>query len=186
VGTSYFRTRLGAAKAAGERKLNGAVPYLRFRAEYDEVPTVKEASIKALGAIWDGESKTVLEKLFSDRKTSDRTRILAAEMLIQNDPGGYTDRVIEEMDDAQKRNQKALYNGFLKDVCAGKTGKLEGLVRRFLSSGGVVEKSYALDMILTNEFKSFAAEIRLLADEKNSGIARKAKAVLEKLGLPQS
>ncbi|MDR0567706.1 MAG: HEAT repeat domain-containing protein [Spirochaetaceae bacterium] len=183
---SYYRTRIAAAKASGERKLAGAVPYLRFRAEYDEVPTVKDEAIKALGAIWDAESRAVLDALFSERKTSDRTRILASEMLIQNDPGGYAERVIAEMDDAQKRNQKALYSGFLKAVGSAKTGKVEPLVRRFLSTGGVIEKSYALDMTLTNEFRGLAPEIRLLLEEKNNGLARKAKAVLEKLGIPLS
>lgn len=181
---SYFRTRLGAIKAAGTRKLSGAIPYLRYRAEKDEVLTIRDEALKALGAIGTGESRTVLEELFSERKTSDRVRALAAEMLIQNDAGTYADKVIAELDDAKKRNQTALYNGFLKAISAAKTGKVEDLARRFLSSGGAIEKSYALDMTLTNEFRSLAPEIRgLLEDKKNSGLARKAVATLEKLGI---
>jgi HEAT repeat protein len=180
---SYFRTRLGAAKAAGTRKLTSAIPYLRYRAEKDEVPTVKDEALKALGAIGSAESRTVLEELFSERKTSDRVRILAAEMLIQNDAGSYADKVITELDDAKKRNQTALYNGFLKAISAAKTGKVEDLVRRFLNSGGVIEKSYALDMTLTNEFRSFAPDIQALLKDKNSGLAGKARATLEKLGI---
>ncbi|MDR2535703.1 MAG: HEAT repeat domain-containing protein [Treponema sp.] len=183
---SYYRTRIGAAKAAGERKLAGAVPYLRYRAEYDEVPTVKDEAIKALGAVGTSESKAVLDALFSDRKTSDRTRMLAAQMLIDNDPGAYADKVIVELDEAKKNHQTPLYNGLLKAISAAKTGKVEGLVRRFLNAGGVIEKSYALDMTLANEFRGLAPEIRGLLDDKSSGLARKARATLEKLGLPTS
>ncbi|MDR0562764.1 MAG: HEAT repeat domain-containing protein [Spirochaetaceae bacterium] len=183
---SYYRTRIAASKASGERQLAAAVPYLRYRAEYDEVPTVKDEAIKALGAINNADSKAVLDDLFSNRKISDRVRMLSAEMLISNDAGMYAERVIAEMEDAQKRNQKALYSGFLKAVSAAKTGKVEDLARRFLNTGGVIEKSYALDMTLTNEFRTLAPEIRLLLDDKNGSLARKAKATLEKLGMPAS
>ncbi|MDR2494395.1 MAG: HEAT repeat domain-containing protein, partial [Spirochaetaceae bacterium] len=110
---SYYRARIGAAKAAGQRKLAGAVPYLQYRAEYDEVPAVKDEAVKALGAIGNGESAEILAALFGERKVSDRVRILAAETLVSLDAGTYADRVAAEMDDAKKRNQTALYNGFL-------------------------------------------------------------------------
>lgn len=180
---SYYRTRIGAAKAAGERKLASAIPYLQYRAEKDEVSTVKDEAIKALGAIGTNEAKAVLESLFAERKTSDRVRVLAAEMLINNDPGSYAEKIIAELDEAKKRNQTNLYNGFLKVISMAKTGKVEDLARRFLNSGGVIEKSYALDMTLTNEFRSLAPDIRLLIEDKNNGLARKAGATLEKLGV---
>jgi len=78
---SYYRTRIAAAQASRQRKLAAAVPYLKFRAERDEVPAVKEDSIRALGAIADGESIKVLEALFTERKNSDRVRITAGEMI---------------------------------------------------------------------------------------------------------
>jgi hypothetical protein len=66
-----------------------------------------------------------------------------------------------------------------------KSGTLESLARRFISAGGVIEKSLALDLILNNEFRSLADEVRNLLDEKKYGvsIARKAKNTLERLGL---
>jgi hypothetical protein len=67
---SNYRSRLAAAQAARQRKLAAAVPYLKFRAERDEVPAVKDDSIRALGAIADGESLNVLESLFIERKTA--------------------------------------------------------------------------------------------------------------------
>ncbi|MDR2632420.1 MAG: HEAT repeat domain-containing protein [Treponema sp.] len=181
---SYYRTRIGAAGAAGTRKLSAAIPYLQYRAERDEVPAVRDEAVKALGAIGNAQALAILERLFTERTTPERIRIGAAQMLLRNDPGVYTEKVIREMDDAQKTKRNSLYNGFLKALSETNTGKLEDLVRRLLSSGGVIEKSYALDMIVRNEFRSLAKEIRsMAADEKNTGLARKARNTLEHLGL---
>ncbi|MDR1030265.1 MAG: HEAT repeat domain-containing protein [Treponema sp.] len=181
---SYYRTRIGAASAAGTRKLTAAIPYLQYRAERDEVPNVRDEAIKALGAIGNAEAKLVLEELFTERKHASRIRIRAAEMLIANDPGTYLEKVIVELDEAKKAKQTSLYNSFLGVLSRAKTGKIETQVRRFLDSGGVIEKSTALDMISLNELRSFAPELRTLRDDpKNTSLARKARNTLEHMGL---
>jgi hypothetical protein len=182
---SYYRTRIGAAQAAGQRKLEAAVPYLRYRAENDDVPNVKDEAIKALGAIWNSEAITVLETLFSERKNSDRVRILAGEMLLVNDAALYTARTIVELDDAKTRNQTALYNGFLRILGSGISRDLEALASRFFATGTVIEKSYALDIAVNNNFTSLEEDIRNCLDERRNGasLARKARTTLEKLGL---
>jgi HEAT repeat protein len=179
---SYYRTRIGAAQAARKRKLEEAVPYLEVRIERDDVPAVKDESIRALGAIGSGKAVEILEKFFNEQKYSDRIRILAGNMLMDNDADKYVDKLIVELDSAKKANQTALYNGLLKIVGGSKTGKLESITRRFLESGGVTEKSYALDMAVNNNFRGFSREIGALVEDKNASLARKAKATLEKLG----
>ena len=182
---SYYRTRIGAADAAGRRKMEAAVPYLRFRAENDEVPQVKDEAIKALGAIWNKEAAEALELLFFERKNSDRVRAIAGEMLLLNDPALFSPRVIVELDDAKTRSQTTLYNGLLRILSPAVSPDLEELAKRFFVSGTVVEKSYALDIAGNNSFTSLAEEIRILLDEKigGPGLARKAQSTLEKMGL---
>jgi HEAT repeat protein len=180
---SYYRTRIAAAQAARERKLESAIPYLQYRAERDEVPAVKDEAIRALGAIGSDEALEILADLFGERKNADRVRLLAAEMLIQNKGDTYAGKVIVELDEAKQKNLTPLYNGFLRVLGAAKTQTIEDLARRFFFSGGVVEKSYALDMTVNNEFRSLADQVRELTDEKNGSLARKARTVLEKLGL---
>jgi predicted trehalose synthase len=180
---SYYRTRIAAAQAAKERKLEIAVPYLRYRAERDDVPAVKDEAIRALGAIGNAESLSILSELFTERKNTERVRVLSAEMLLQNNADAYTAKVIEELDEAKKRNYTGLYNGFLRVLGSAKTQVLEDLARRFFSTGGVIEKSYALDMTLNNEFRSLAEQVRTLTEDKNASLARKARSALEKLGL---
>jgi hypothetical protein len=180
---SYYRTRMAAAQAARDRRFLEAVPYLRYRAERDDVPAVKDEAIKALGAIGDGNALDFLSTLFGDRKNADRSRILAAEMLLQNDADRYAPKVIEELDEAKGKNQTALYNGFLRVLGAAKSPVLEELCKRFFASGGVVEKSYALDMTLNNSFRSLSTQVKELQDEKNGSLSRKSHLVAEKLGL---
>jgi len=176
---------MGAAQAAGKRRLESAIPYLRYRAENDDVPNVKDEAIRALGAINTSETTEILNTLFSERKNSDRVRIIAAEMLLLNDADSYGSRVFVEMEEAKQKNLTALYNGFVRVMAAAKGSSLEDLVRRFIAVGGVVEKSLALDLVLNNEYRGLAEEVRALLDEKahSATIARKAKSTLEKLGL---
>ncbi|MDR1143008.1 MAG: HEAT repeat domain-containing protein [Spirochaetaceae bacterium] len=181
---SYYRTRIAAAKAAGERKLRAAVPYLRFRSENDDVPAVRDEAIKAMGAIGGGETEKILEELFKERKNSDRIRINAAEMLLAGTSGDYASAVIAELDEAKTKNQTALYNGFLRILGGAKSEDLKSLARRFFAGGGVVEKSYALDICLNNDFRDLAGEVRSLTDPKHGSLSRKSLALLEKWGLP--
>jgi HEAT repeat protein len=182
---SYYRTRIAAASAAGKRRLESAIPYLRYRAENDDVLAVRDEAIKALGSINNIETMVILDSLFSERKNSDRVRIIAAEMLLQNDADKYGTRVGLEMDEAKSKNQTPLYNGFIRILVTAKSAALEDLARRLIATGGVIETTLALDLILNNEFRGLAEDIRSLLDEKKSGasIARKAKSTMEKLGL---
>jgi HEAT repeat protein len=180
---SYYRTRLAAAKAARDRRMAGAVPYLKYRAERDDVPNVKDESLRALGAIGGADVIKILDGFFSEKKNSDRVRILAAEMLVTNESDAYIDKVIRELDDAKAKNQTALYNGFLKVIGEAKSPRLEAITRRFFTAGGAIEKSYAMDMAANNDFKNMSEELKKLKEDKNSGLSRKAARTLEKLGI---
>ena len=180
---SYYRTRIAAAQASRQRKLAAAVPYLKFRAERDEIPNVKDEAIRALGAIGTSEAIPVLESLFTERKNADRVRLLAAENLMQNSPAAYLDRLIVETDEAKQKNQTPLYNGFLKIIGQTQTENMEGISRRLMKSGGVIEKSYGLDIAANNGLSGLAEEIKALTSDRNESLKRKARRTAEKLGI---
>jgi len=184
---SYYRTRIAAAQASRDRKLAAAVPFLKFRAERDDVPSVKDESIRALGAIANDDAITVLESLFTERKNTDRVRILAADMLGKNSSQKYFSKIVVELDDAKKRNQTNLYNGFLKIIGETVTetdkSEIETVARRFLSTGGIMEKLYGLDMASNNKLTGLKEEIITLTKDKNEGLSRKAKRTAENLGI---
>ena len=182
---SFWRTRMGAAQAAGQRQMIAAVPYLRFRAENDEVPQVRDEAIRALGAINTDESIAIVDTLFFNRRSSDRVRLVAGEVLMQYRADSYAIRVSAEMDDARQRNQTPLYNGFIRLMSTAVSDSLEPFARGLLQTGGVIERSLGLDLVINNEFSGLAEEVRNLLDEQRHGISisRKARLAMERLGL---
>ena len=184
---SYYRTRIAAAQASRERKLAKAVPYLKFRAERDEVPNVKDESIRALGAIANDEAFEVLLSLFSERKNNDRVRILAADMLIKNSGGKDINKLIAELEEAKRKNQTNLYNGFLKvtgeAVIEGNKSEAQRIASQFMRNGTVIEKFYGLDIANNNKLDALKEEIIALTKEKNESLARRAKRTAEALGI---
>jgi hypothetical protein len=122
-----------------------------------------------------------MDSLFSSRRTSDRVKILCAEILIREKPDAFAAKVIAETDDAKKRNQNSLYNGLLKALSTAKTPLVENLAKRFLVSGGITEKSYALDIIVNNRFTALVRDVEALLEDKNQSLARKAQASLAAL-----
>ena len=184
---SYYRTRIAAAQASRDRKLTAAVPYLRFRAERDDVPNVKDEAIRALGAIANEEAVEALSSLFLERKNADRVRILAADMLIKNTAGRDFGKLMVELDEAKTKNQTNLYNGFLRvvgeAVVENNRSDVEGVARRFMQSGTLMEKLYALDMALNNDLKGLREEIITLSKDRNESIARKARRIADGLGI---
>jgi HEAT repeat protein len=184
---SFYRTRLAAAQASRERKFIDAVPYLKYRAERDDVPNVRDEAIRALGAIANEESMEVLSSLFYERKNTDRIRIAACEMLMKNAADENIGKLVAELDDAKTRNQTNLYNGFLKitgeTVLSGDKNIMEDITRRFLRSGTVIEKSYGLDMAVNNSLSSLSTEITAVTKDRNESLARKAQRTAERLGI---
>jgi len=180
---SFFRTRIAAAQASRDRRLAAAVPYLKFRAERDEVPNVRDEAIRALGEIGSAEAVQALESLFSERRNSDRIRILAADMLMKNASDENYKKLLEEMEEARRRNHTTLLNGLLRvageTILYGDKTDMENLVRRFMQGTVVIERLYALDMIANNNLTGFEAEINNMTQDRNEGIARKAQRTLD-------
>jgi len=182
---SFERARVAAAHASRERRLEAAVPYLRFRAARDDSLNVREQSIRALGAIGTAEAMGAVEELFAERMNSWRVRLAAAEMLMNRDPDRHLGAFVEEMDEARRRNFTALHNGFLRILGGTTAGNLEPIARSLMAERGVVERSYALEIAANNNLVALGDEIRGLAGDSNQGLARRARRTLERLGLPQ-
>jgi len=91
------------------------------------------------------------------------------------------------LDEAKRRNQNNLYNGLLKAVGetimeGDKTG-IANITRRFIQTGTVIEKLYALDMAANNGLLGLKDYIVNLTKDRNEGIARRARRTAEILGI---
>ncbi|MCL2599689.1 MAG: HEAT repeat domain-containing protein [Treponema sp.] len=180
---SFYRTRVAAAQASRQREFAAAVPYLRFRATRDENHTVREHSIRALGAIANNEAMQTLEELFTERRNPQRVRLVAGEMLMQSQPNRFLDAFIAEMDEARQRNLTSMYNGLLRILSNTTAGNMEPITRRLMAESGIVERSYALEIAANNNLVALADEIRTIAEDSNQVLARRARRTLDRLGL---
>jgi len=181
---SHDPTRIAAAKASGERKLASAVPFLRFRATRDENQSVREQAIRALGQIGGSEATGIVKELFEDRLSPLRIRLVAAEVLLETGGGYFPDKLVEEMDEAKRRNSNAVYNGFLGILGKARSGgNLEAITRRLLGESGTTERNTALTMAVNNNLRNLAPEIRAIAEGSNESLARRARITLERMGL---
>lgn len=178
---SYYRTRIAAIKASAAKQFADAVPYLKFRAENDEQQSVRDEALRALGEIGNGKAASALEAIFNDKRTSDRSRVIAAGQLVKIDAGKYADDIITKIDESKRLNQKILYNGLVGVISTAKSDKLRPLAEKLFSSKDASDKAWALAITETNRFTNFKDEVEKLANEKNSGLANRAKIVLEKL-----
>lgn len=179
---SFYKVRLISADLAGERKLAAAVPFLIYRAERDEVPAVKDASIRALGRISSADATAFLNRIFADKRTGDKAKISIASALLESDANGSIGTIIAAMDEAKKSKQKAeLFNGLAKRLASVVSPQLEDLARRFLASPDIIDKHYGLDIVIANGFASQIETIRPLASDKSVALATKARLALEKL-----
>jgi HEAT repeat protein len=178
---SYYKTRLAAVKAAGKRKLKDAIPYLKFRAEKDEVPAVREEALRSLAEIGTSECARIIEAVFDDKKSPDRLKSLAAKSLIETDADAYAEKIMLSLDEAKRLNQKQLYSGLMAALSKAKTGRVKPLVGRLFASKDAVDKAYALELTALNRFDAFRGEVDNLATGEKSGLSRKAKEVLATL-----
>jgi HEAT repeat protein len=181
---SFYKTRIGAAKAAADKKLVSAVPYLRYRAQRDEVPAVQDEAVRSLGAIADGTAKTALETLFNDKGTNDRLKIIVCEMLVKIDPNAYVEKVIGAFDTAKANKNSALSSGLSKVLSTAVSPKMEDLALRFIASSDMIEKLYGLQIIKNNKFTSLVEKVKSMKDEKNPSLNRKVTETLDALGAP--
>lgn len=178
----YYKTRMAAAKAVSERKLRTAVPYLAYRANYDEVPQVREESLRALASIGGGEAENAIAKVFEDKKATERVRSVAGEAYLAIAPKRGVPALVEELDRAKKDKRTAFYNALAKALSGTESPLLEPLAVRLMASKELLDQLYGLDIIKKNHFTALKDSVRKLAEGSGSAtLVRKAKETLEAL-----
>lgn len=175
---SYYKARIAAARVCGERKISDAIPFLAYRSKYDEVSSVKQAALDALGAIGTNECFDVVADVFSDTKAIDSVRINAAKILISENPLSWLPKVKPILDSAKSDKRMVFYNGLAKLVSETKDENTKPYVEYFLVSNEIIDIHYALDIIILNSFTAYKDDVQKLSGHKNKSIAQKAEKAL--------
>jgi HEAT repeat protein len=176
---SYYKSRIAAAEIAGNRRLAASVPFLKFRAENDGVGAVREAAVRALGAVADEQSLAALDAIRQSPSYPDNLRVLAVDGLLRADGIRFGTAAVEAFAAAKKAKQTVMVAGLLKIFAAAKSPALEGTADTLLASTDIVERLTAFDIIAANRFVGFRERIEGFVSDKNAAIANKAKAALK-------
>jgi len=177
---SYYKIRLVSARLAGERALDVAVPYLIYRTEYDDVPSVKEESIKALGYIVNPSSESFLAEYFTNKTTTEKMKAITADALLKINTTKYIPQIIRAYDDARNNKKKTLQAGLANVITRIIDPSLLDFAKRLINSDDIIERNYGLDISVTNLFGGMMEQIEILSNDKsNMTLALKANKALK-------
>jgi HEAT repeat protein len=177
---TYYKVRLQSIIAMQQKKMPDAIPYLLYRAKNDPVETVKLQAFEALGSYNTDETKTWLQSIFLDEKSSDAFRLKAASTLLQNNPDFIFPDIekvsLQVVSDDKKKNFRYELG---KLIAANPDQRSSNIASAFLGSKDVLTKSLGLDMYAKNKYPGLKPVVEgMAADEKLGALQRRAKKIL--------
>lgn len=178
----FWKVRLSATEALGERKSTKAIEILEYKAEKDPEINVKMSAIEALGKIGTEESYEFLRNLYNKSNTSTNIRTKTAQIIIENDLDNSFEKINETIKNEWEKDKSALLNYTCKFLCKEKNEKLSPLLEKMLDHKDITIKIYGIRGIATNGFANFKDRLEELDNDKTNMSVRKAALdALEKL-----
>ena len=179
---SFWRVRVSAAEALGERGSKNAVEILIYKANKDPEKNVKLAAIKALGKIGDSDSMDFLRDLYKKPTTNQSVRTTAAEIIIENDLTDSIDVIKVVLADEWEKDNSAVLSYSCKFLSKAENTKLEPLFEQMLNHSDVAIKIYGIRGVELNGFGSLKERIEKLTEEGvNNSVRKAALAAVEQL-----
>ncbi len=181
---SFWRVRVGAAQALGDKKSVGAVPILEYKARYDPEPNVQGAAIAALGKIDSGGAPDFLKGLYGNDLLGPARRTEALDALVANDLSGSLPAITKVID-AQwaKDPQSSLLDYTAKQLSQARDPALHDLYGRLLKAPTVNLRIYGIRGAALNGMTDFRPEIEAMSRDKTAAepVRAAAEAALQVL-----
>ncbi len=179
---SFWRVRVSAAEALGERESKKAVDILIYKAKKDPENNVKLAAVDALGKIGGQTSMDFLRDLYKKNTTPQSIRTKAAEIIIENDINDSIDFITTVLAEEWEKDNSAVLGYTCKFLSKAEHGRLEPLFEQMLNHKDVAVKIYGIRGINLNKFTSLKERIEELTKEGvNSAVRKAALSALEEL-----
>ena len=179
---SFWRVRVSAAEALGERKSKAAVDILMYKAKKDPEKNVKLAAVEALGEIADSKSLDFLRELYRKNTTAPSIRTKAAEIIIEKDTAASIDTVTAVLAEEWEKDTSAVLSYTCKFLSKAREPRLETLFERMLNYNDVAIKIYGIRGIQLNKFAGMKERLESLTKEGvNNSVRKAALAAIEQL-----
>lgn len=171
---SFWRVRVSAAEALGERSSKDAVDILIYKAKKDPENNVKIAAVEALGKIGDKESLEFLRELYEKNTTPQAIRTKAAEIIIEKDLKNSIDIITKVLAEEWEKDSSPVLSYTCKFLSTAEESRLEPIFERMLGHNDVAIKIYGIRGIKNNGFSSMKEKIEKLSEEGNNNAVRRA------------
>jgi HEAT repeat protein len=182
---SFWRVRVAAATALGERKSEDAVDILIYKAKSDpDIKNVRSAAVSALGEIGSSKASDLLVELYLDSKVPMEIRSQSLIALLKSDEGKAltaVDSIVKNVTEYER--QKVIITETAKILAMTKSDSLEDMYKKMLALTDRQEMVLsALSGIRINKITSLEGEVEKLTGEENNALIRKqALSTLEAL-----
>jgi HEAT repeat protein len=179
---SYYKIRITAAEALGERKENAAVPILVYKTEKDPEIDVRIAAVQALGKIGNAEGLEKVKNFATDETAHLTIRLTAIEILIEN----HLDKskaVIKELLAAEwDKPDSRILEHVCKLLSFTEAKGLSELFEMMLGHPAVTVRIHGLRGIKKNRIFSLKDKVKRMSEESTTASVRKhALSTLEAL-----
>ncbi len=179
---SYWKIRVYACEALGEKKLKEAVPALQYKAEKDPEVPVRNAAVTALAEIGGNDALETLYKLFETDLTNTNVRITAFNGLAEHHFSASLGKIEEVFEKELAKDRSAILDYICKTLSMKVAPNLTEFYKKMLDHGSLTVKIHALRGIATNSVQQLKSEVEKLAgEEMPKSIRKHALQTLESL-----
>lgn len=177
---SYWRIRVAAAKALAERKANGAIDILIYKAEKDPEPNVKNAAMDALAVIGGNKAWSFLSDFYSSDHNSDLFRSYALSSLLKEKPEKAVDAMKKVFDSEFDKENSWIFNYTCNSLSTTESTSLEWFYNKMLDHKNYIIRIYAIRGIKLNKVLTLYGRVKEIADNDNENkVLRKVAASLQ-------
>lgn len=170
---SYWKIRVYACEALGEKKMKEAVPALQYKAEKDPELPVRSAAVTALAKIGGNEALETLYKLFETDLTNAALRITAFNGLAEHHFPAALEKIREVFEQELAKDRSSILDTICKTLSMKEAPNLTDFYKKMLDHGSLTVKIHALRGIATNSVQQLKSEVEKLAGEEMPGSIRK-------------
>jgi HEAT repeat protein len=159
-----------------------AVPILSYKAEFDPEPTVRVASIKALGVIGGEDATRTLQKIYSSPDHPLDSRETALGILVDKDLSGNLESVRRVIAGEWTSFDPKTLESTAKVLSTLKNADLRDIFVHFLDSPDAVVRSYGARGISANGFSDLKDRLKKMSEtDPNPGTRQEASRAAAKL-----
>ena len=164
---NFWRIRVDACRALGERNVGEAVPILVYKSEKDPVSNVRIAAIQALGKLSGSDSFDALTEMVKNSRMALKQRSAAVEALIDHGTVKSLPVLKEIMNQEWEKKDSPILDTICRQLADTEASGLGDIYRMMLGHGDLKIQIYGIWGIRKNRLSRFRPELEKLKEESS-------------------